>query len=160
MPSFFCFLCFFKWQMSSLHPCCRGIQETATGSDLQVNRPETRSAPRLKQKHESLSSGNADIASVCFPALNLFYIIIPIIPLIVLLLTVAGVCCFKLLARRWGTHIWHDRTLYVIIGCNNHKAHINDYCVCVVTLPEIQSRFVTIFDFWFFLNDFEYKETE
>lgn len=125
------------------------------------------SPPRLKQKHQSLSSGNAHVASVCFPALNLFYIIIPIIPLIVLLLTVAGVCCFKLLARRWGTHIWHDYdTLYVIIGCTNHKAHITDYCICVVTLPEVQSGVVTlwqflIFDFFiFFLNDFEYKETE
>lgn len=143
---FFVFCVFFKWQMSSLHLCCRGIQETATGSDLQVNRPAQ--PPRLKQKHESLSSGNAHVASVCFPALNLFYIIIPIIPLIVLLLTVAGVCCFKLLARRWGTHIWHDyATLYVIIGCTNHKAHINDFCICVVTLPEVQSGVVTLWQF-------------
>ncbi|XP_071754344.1 layilin [Centroberyx gerrardi] len=33
-------------------------------------------------------------------ALNLIYIILPIIPLLLLLLTVTGVCCFKLLARR------------------------------------------------------------
>ncbi|XP_040035737.1 layilin isoform X1 [Gasterosteus aculeatus] len=33
-------------------------------------------------------------------ALNLIYIIIPTIPLILLLLTAIGVCCFKLLARR------------------------------------------------------------
>ncbi|XP_044079273.1 layilin [Siniperca chuatsi] len=33
-------------------------------------------------------------------ALNLVYIIIPTIPLILLLLTVTGVCCFKLLVRR------------------------------------------------------------
>uniref|UniRef100_A0A4W6D606 Layilin n=1 Tax=Lates calcarifer TaxID=8187 RepID=A0A4W6D606_LATCA len=40
--------------------------------------------------------------SVCvfLLALNLVYIIIPTIPLILLLLTVTGVCCFKLLARR------------------------------------------------------------
>lgn len=83
--------------MSSLHPCYRGIQETATGIGLQVSGPETlsliRAGKSLKYKHSSLSS-------VGFSALNLFYIIIPTIPLIILLLTVTGVCCFKLLARR------------------------------------------------------------
>ncbi|XP_053702305.1 layilin [Synchiropus splendidus] len=34
------------------------------------------------------------------PAMNLVYIIIPTIPLILLLLTVTGVCCFKMIARR------------------------------------------------------------
>ncbi|XP_039474148.1 layilin-like [Oreochromis aureus] len=42
--------------------------------------------------------------------LNLVYIIIPTIPLILLLLTVTGVCCFKLIVRRepHATQPWSE----------------------------------------------------
>uniref|UniRef100_A0A3Q4BT78 C-type lectin domain-containing protein n=1 Tax=Mola mola TaxID=94237 RepID=A0A3Q4BT78_MOLML len=49
-------------------------------------------------KHKHGSRSNASVVSLS--ALNLVYIIIPTIPLILLLVTVTGVCCFKLLARR------------------------------------------------------------
>lgn len=39
---------------------------------------------------------------ICLLAMNLVYVIIPTIPLLLLLLTVMGVCCFKMLITRWG----------------------------------------------------------
>lgn len=56
-------------------------------------------------EHEIHWTINTHISSLRFSALNLFYIIIPTILLIVLLLTVTGVCCLKLLARRWATQM-------------------------------------------------------
>lgn len=43
---------------------------------------------------------SVSLLSVFYLVLNLVYIIIPTIPLILLLLTVTGVCCFKLIVRR------------------------------------------------------------
>lgn len=98
----------FSLQMSSLHLCCRGIQVTTTRTEVQVNRPNIPPTPQLwccQTQMPTWQSLNLylSVVHVSFSALNLVYIIIPTIPLILLLLTVTGVCCFKLLARRWGS---------------------------------------------------------
>ncbi|XP_029375669.1 layilin [Echeneis naucrates] len=68
------------------------------------------SAENLLEPSPSPNSSQTDVPSVVpwntndkkdkNTALNLIYIILPTIPLILLLLTVTGVCCFKLLVRR------------------------------------------------------------
>lgn len=98
----------FSLQMSSLHLCCRGIQVTTTRTEVQVNRPNIPPTPQFwccQTQMPTWKSLNLylSVVHISFSALNLVYIIIPTIPLILLLLTVTGVCCFKLLARRWGS---------------------------------------------------------
>lgn len=106
-------------QTSSLHLCCRGTQKTTTRTE-QVDWPKicieklftifcreeyTLTTLTLSYPSANLTVTKSASLSVCvfLLALNLVYIIIPTIPLILLLLTVTGVCCFKLLARRWGS---------------------------------------------------------
>ncbi|KAI3373648.1 hypothetical protein L3Q82_022238 [Scortum barcoo] len=71
------------------------------------NQPDPSPSPNSTQTNVFTSSvlpGNpSDPDQDMHTALNLVYIIIPTIPLILLLLTVTGVCCFKLLVRRKRT---------------------------------------------------------
>ena len=91
----------FSLQMSPLRRCCRGVQATTSRTETQVDWPT-----RLLWHHTSHPNANMHVTKfLCLSllVLNLIYIIIPTIPLILLLLTVTGVCCFKVLVRRWGS---------------------------------------------------------
>lgn len=87
--------------MPSLHPWCRGIQmiTTTTKQVTMIN------ISIICEKIGQISTyttitKSVSLLSVFYLVLKLVYIIIPTIPLILLLLTVTGVCCFKLIVRR------------------------------------------------------------
>lgn len=92
--------------MSSLHPWCRGIQmiTTTTKQVTMINISIICEKIRQISTYTTITK-SVSLLSVFYLVLNLVYIIIPTIPLILLLLTVTGVCCFKLIVQRWGSKI-------------------------------------------------------
>lgn len=86
--------------MSSLHPWCRGIQMITTTTKQVTMINISIICEKNQTNSDTTITKSVSLLSVFYLVLNLVYIIIPTIPLILLLLTVTGVCCFKLIVRR------------------------------------------------------------
>lgn len=86
--------------MSSLHPWCRGIQMITTTTKQVTMINISIICEKNQTNLDTTITKSVSLLSVFYLVLNLVYIIIPTIPLILLLLTVTGVCCFKLIVRR------------------------------------------------------------
>lgn len=86
--------------MSSLHPWCRGIQMITTTTKQVTMINISIICEKNQTNSDTTITKSVSLLSVFYLVLNLVYIVIPTIPLILLLLTVTGVCCFKLIVRR------------------------------------------------------------